>query len=105
MSAALVWCPYPDAESARAAATALLDEQLIACANIMGAIESHFVWEGARASGAEVGVLFKTTAERLEALVERLGELHPYETPAINGWLVDESHPATLGWLNGALPS
>ncbi len=101
--AALAWCPFPDAESARAAAATLLDERLIACANILGAIESHFVWEGARASGTEVGVLFKTTAERLEDLVERLGELHPYDTPAIMGWLVDETHPATLVWLIGTV--
>lgn len=101
--AALAWCPFPDAESARAAAGTLLDERLIACANILGAIESHFVWEGARATGTEVGVLFKTTAERLEDLVERLGELHPYDTPAIMGWCVDEAHPATLAWLMGTV--
>ena len=99
--AALAWCPFPDVEGARAAAATLLDERLIACANILGAIESHFVWEGVRAAGSEVGVLFKTTAERLEDLVERLGEIHPYDTPAIMGWLVDETHPATIAWLSG----
>ena len=101
--AALVWCPFPDADSARAAADALLDDALIACANIMGAIESRFVWDGARATGSEVGVLFKTTAARMEDVIERLGELHPYDTPAILGWLVDETHPATLGWLTGSV--
>jgi periplasmic divalent cation tolerance protein len=99
MSAALVWCPFPDAESARAAADALLDEALIACANILGIIESRFVWQGARATGSEVGVLFKTTSERLDEVVERLGELHPYETPAIIGWHADAVHPATFAWL------
>lgn len=97
--AALVWCPFPDADSARAAAATLLDERLIACANIMGAIESHFVWEGARATGSEVGVLFKTTAAQLDTAIERLGELHPYDTPAVIGWHADAAHPATLGWL------
>ena len=100
---ALVWCPFPDAESARAAAATLLDERLIACANILGAVESHFVWDGARATGSEVGVLFKTTASRLESVVERLGEIHPYDTPAIMGWLVDEIHPSTLHWLMGTV--
>lgn len=101
--AALVWCPFPDGESARAAAGALLDDGLIACANILGSIESHFVWEGARATGNEVGVLFKTIAGRLDDVIERLGELHPYDTPAILGWLVHEAHPATLAWLSGAI--
>jgi periplasmic divalent cation tolerance protein len=101
--AALVWCPFPDSESARAAADALLDEGLIACANILGTIESRFVWQGARSVGSEVGVLFKTTAGALEEAVERLGALHPYEAPAILGWGVDAAHPATLAWLTGSL--
>ena len=100
MTAALVWCPYPDAESARAAAGVLLDEGLIACANILGSIESHFVWEGARATGSEVAVLFKTTPERFDNVVERLGELHPYDTPAIIGWHADAVHPATSVWFS-----
>ena len=103
MSAALVWCPFPDTDSARAAADALLDDALIACANILGAIESRFVWEGARATGSEVGVLFKTTPERLEDVIERLGTLHPYDTPAIIGWQADAAHPATLAWLFGSV--
>lgn len=97
--AALVWCPFPDTDSARAAAATLLDERLIACANILGSVESHFIWEGARASGAEVAVLFKTTEDYLPLVVNRLGALHPYDTPAILGWRCDAGHPASLAWL------
>lgn len=98
-AAALVWCPFPDAESARLIAGQLLDEGLIACANILGSIESHFVWEGARMSGSETAVLFKTTSRLLDGVVARLGALHPYDTPAIIGWHCDTVHPATGAWL------
>jgi len=101
--AALVWCPFPDVDSARAAADALLDDRLIACANILGSIESRFVWDGARATGSEIAVLFKTTPERLDDVVDRLGELHPYDTPAIIGWQADTAHPATFAWLAGSV--
>jgi periplasmic divalent cation tolerance protein len=103
--AALVWCPFPDIESARAAADTLLDEQLIACANILGAVESRFVWEGTRASGSEIGVLFKTVRTCLPHVVNRLGTLHPYDTPAIIGWHSNAAHPATLAWLAAACGS
>jgi periplasmic divalent cation tolerance protein len=103
MSSALVWCPFPDTETARAAADALLDDGLIACANLLGTIESRFVWDGARAVGSEVGVLFKTTTDKLDDVIERLGELHPYDTPAIIGWHADAAHPATEAWLIGSL--
>ncbi|WP_086606861.1 divalent-cation tolerance protein CutA [Erythrobacter donghaensis] len=102
--AALVWCPFPEIESARVAADALLDDRLIACANILGSVESRFVWDGARAVGSEVGVLCKTTSERLEDVIERLGELHPYDTPAVIGWHADAAHPATFTWLAGSIP-
>lgn len=99
--AALVWCPFPDAESAREAAGALLQAKLIACANILPQIEAVFEWEGERSSAAECAVLFKTTAERLASVVDRLGALHPYDTPAIIGWRCDAAHPETLRWMAG----
>lgn len=101
---ALVWCPFPDKQSARKTSTRLLDEGLIACANILGEAEAIFEWNGERGEGVEVAVLFKTNADRLDAMIARLGELHPYDTPAILGWLCDAAHPSTLAWL-GALGS
>lgn len=98
-TAAIVWCPFPDADSARAAAGELLDKELVACANILTSVESHFVWDGARSSSTEVAVMFKTTADLLDVVVARLGVLHPYDTPAITGWRCDAAHPATVAWL------
>lgn len=97
--AALVWCPFPDAASARLAASQLLGERLIACANILPAVESLFEWDGAIHSADEAAGLFKTTAAQLDRVVERLGELHPYDTPAILGWRCDAAHALTLNWL------
>ncbi len=97
--AALAYAPFADRESAREIAARLLEEKLITCANIMPGIESVFEWQGSCSSEVEVGVLFKTTAAQLDTLVARLGELHPYDTPAILGWHCDAAYPATLEWL------
>lgn len=97
--AALIWSPFPDGETARAIAGQLLEEKLVACANILGPIESHFLWQGGQSSASETGVLFKTTAALLEDAVGRLGKLHPYDTPAIVGWRADAAFPATIAWL------
>lgn len=96
---ALAWCPFPDRESARVAASQLLDEKLIGCANILGEIEALFEWNGVRGSGQEVAVLMKTNTTLLPDMTQRLGELHPYETPAILGWQCDAAHPSTTAWL------
>lgn len=100
----MVWCPFPDREAAREAAEILLQEKLIACANIVGDIESLFEWQGAVQTSHECGLIFKTSGDCLAALVDRLGALHPYETPAILGWHCDEAHRATLTWLQEVVP-
>ena len=97
--AALAWCPFPDRDAARSISEKLLDEGLIGCANILGDIESLFEWDGERGRGTEVAVLFKTNTNAMERMIERLGELHPYDTPAITGWRCDAAHPATTAWL------
>ena len=97
--AALIWCPFPDRVSAKKVARQLLAQKLIACANIVPAIESVFEYEGRCESETECGVLFKTVEDSLGDAIARLGELHPYDTPAIVGWHCDAAHDATLDWL------
>lgn len=100
--AALVWSTCPDLDCAKSIAKTMLDEKLIACANIHSSIYSVFDWNGERTESDEVGVLMKTDTRLLEAAVERLAALHPYGEPAILGWRCDAAAPATLAWL-GAL--
>ena len=99
---ALVWCPFPDGDSAVTAARILLDQGLIACANILPPMRSLYVWRGQSGDESEVGVLFKTNVARLPQVTLRLAELHPYDEPAILGWHCDAAAPATAAWL-GAL--
>ena len=96
---ALIWCPFADAESAAEIAGRLLDEGLIACANILPPMRSLYRWRGERGEDVEIGVLFKTDAALLDRATQRLSELHPYDTPAILGWKADAASPATAGWL------
>lgn len=96
---ALVWCPFPDVAAAEAAASALLDAGLIACANILPPMRSLYKWQGERHAGNEVGVLFKTNTAQLQAAIARLAELHPYDEPAILGWHCDAAAPGTSAWL------
>jgi len=98
-AAALIWCPFPDQDSAAAAAHVLLDERLVACANMVNDMVSLFEWNGERDQARETGVLFKTNAARLSQAILRLGELHPYDEPAIVGWRCDAAAPGTAAWL------
>jgi len=98
---ALIYTVFASRDDARAVATRLLDERLIACANVIGQVEALFEWDGERGAGEEIAVLFKTHADRLDAATARLEALHPYETPAILGWRADASGAASARWLGG----
>jgi periplasmic divalent cation tolerance protein len=99
VSAALIWCPFESEEAAARAAAQLLDEGLIACANILPEMRSLYLWQGERGEARECGALFKTETSLLERAVARLAAIHPYETPAIAGWRADVTPPATAAWL------
>lgn len=73
----------PDEASALAIAEALVDERLAACVSRLPAMQSSYRWEGRVQHDAEVLLLIKTTADRLEALTARLQALHPYELPEL----------------------
>lgn len=101
---ALIWCPFPDGSIAEAISVEMLDERLVACANILGPVRSLFHWQGQMDAAEEIGVLFKTDAARLDCAIARLAELHPYDCPAIiAGWRCDATTPAVVAWLGGAL--
>jgi periplasmic divalent cation tolerance protein len=98
---ALIWCPFADAAGAEAVAAQLLDEGLVACANLLPGMRSLYVWRGERGQAEECAALFKTDAALLERATARLAELHPYDEPAVIGWRADAASPATAAWLGG----
>jgi periplasmic divalent cation tolerance protein len=73
----------PDAEVAERVVTALVNERLAACGNIVPGVVSIYRWEDAIQRDVEVVVVLKTTAERVQATMERAAALHPYEVPEL----------------------
>ncbi|NVE95370.1 divalent-cation tolerance protein CutA [Altererythrobacter lutimaris] len=101
---ALIYCPFPNREAARAIASQLLDEEWIACANVLGEVESLYQWEGERGQASEVAVLLKTNASLLDRAVARLSDLHPYDVPAVLGWKCDAVGGEAAAWLSKLSP-
>ena len=100
MTASVIWTTFAEEDSAVEAASILLGEKLIACANLVPGLRSLYLWRGERGEARECGVLFKTDAALLERACARLAEVHPYDTPAIAGWRADTTAAATAEWLS-----
>ena len=81
-------------------ATALVEERLAACVNLLP-VRSVYRWQGAVQHDAEVTLLIKVAADRVQALRERIRALHPYELPEVLVVDVDleRSLPEYVEWV------
>lgn len=99
--AVILYTTWPDGDAAAQAARTLLEERLIACANIFPAGRSVFRWEGRIEDGAETVALFKTRPARAGEVRDRLIALHPYDEPCVLALDVDAEKSAAgfLAWI------
>ena len=96
---------FPGADTARKAVRLLVEEQLIACGNLITSVESIYRWKGAIEIANEVTVIAKTTAARADFAMARLRALHPYEVPEILLVPVTAGWPPYLEWVTAQCAS
>ena len=95
----IVLVTAPDLRVARRLARAALAERLIACANLIPKIESHYWWQDKLECGAEVLLVLKTIRPRLRALEKLILARHPYATPEFIVLSVTGGAKGYLDWL------
>lgn len=70
-------------DEARGMARHLVEEQLVACAQIIPWIESVYRWKGQLETTQETKVVFKTREDRFEAVCSRIKKESRYEVPEV----------------------
>jgi periplasmic divalent cation tolerance protein len=96
---AVVLVTAPDMKTARKLARAALEARLVACANLVPKIESHYWWQGKIESGAEALLVLKTTSSRLAALEKLVVAKHPYDTPEFLVLPISRGSKPYLDWV------
>jgi periplasmic divalent cation tolerance protein len=89
----------PNLKVARKLAKAALAVRLVACANLVPRLESHYWWRGKLEKSAEVLIIFKTRAPQLEKLEKIVLENHPYDTPEFVALTLVGGNARYLDWL------
>jgi periplasmic divalent cation tolerance protein len=74
---------FPDVETARRISHELVESALVACANIVPAVESIYYWKEKAETSAESLAIFKLTSARYSEFESRLRALHPYDVPEV----------------------
>jgi periplasmic divalent cation tolerance protein len=99
----LVFTTFAREADAERVVRVLIEERLIACGNLLPGARSLYRWEGAIADQREIVVLMKTRKQDWTALLSRLHELHPYQTPECIAVRIAAGAPAYMAWLESAL--
>ena len=97
--AAVVYTTLDDVIYARNIGHKLLEEQLVACVNIIPKIESIYRWKGQIETASEVVLIAKTVEKNVNKTILRLKELHSYDVPAILVFPVIGGHKEYLEYL------
>ncbi|MFI9787731.1 divalent-cation tolerance protein CutA [Kitasatospora sp. NPDC051984] len=95
----VVTTTHEDEDTARALATTLVRERLAACAQVH-AIRSVYWWDGELQDATEWRIDLKTRAPLAQQLIDRIGELHPYDTPEAIAVPITAGAPGYLAWLD-----
>ena len=80
---AAIYSTINNIQDARRIAKTLVEEQLVACVNIIPKIESIYKWKGKIENEEEIILIAKTVDENVKKTIQRIKQLHTYEVPDI----------------------
>lgn len=98
-----IYTTFPEINSARLTAKKLLEEKLIACANVFPEMYSSYWWEGKLEEAKEVVAIFKTTADYFSQCEMTIKLLHPYSIPCLLEIEIPKGNPDYMNWIKEAL--
>lgn len=80
----------------------LVGERLAACVSVLPGARSVYRWRDAVEEDDEQQVVIKTSRSGVEQLVERIGQMHPYDVPEIVVLPVIGGGAAYLDWIRAS---
>lgn len=84
-------------------AQSLLEQKLIACANILGPMTSHFYWSDKIEEAEEFLLLMKSQLNMFDKIAAAVNKLHSYEVPEVLALPIMVGSEAYLSWIDRSL--
>ncbi len=81
----------------------LLEEKLIACANIIEKVHSKFWWHKKVEDSYESLVIMKTHSKLFNELTRTVKKLHSYEVPEIIALSIAQGSASYLDWIRASI--
>lgn len=99
----IVFVTTKDKAEAEKIAQVLLQEKLIACANIINPVTSCFHWLGKIDTAEECLVIVKSRADLFLELEKKVKALHSYKVPEVIALPIVAGSGAYLAWMREVL--
>ena len=99
MSTRQVQFAIDDATAGAAIVDDLLHRRLISCAQTVGPVTSRYWWHGSINQAQEWLFLCKTTADRLDEVIDAIRARHPYELAEIVAFEITDALDAYTDWI------
>jgi len=99
MDASLLYITAQNSEEAKILGTALLEDRLIACVNIVAGIQSMYWWNGSIASDTEVLCIAKTKTSLVPEVIAKVKTLHSYACPCVVALPIIDGNAEFLAWI------
>lgn len=85
---------------AKTVVESLLNDQIIACGQMVSNVESFYRWQGQIECAEECLLILKSQAHHFDAIKNRIQELHSYQTPEIIAMPISQGSTEYLKWIN-----
>ena len=96
----LFFVTVPNMEEGKKIARILVESKLAACVNIIPGILSIYEWKGMIEEGNELLLLIKTTEGKSDQLIQKVIELHSYDTAECIGFKIEKGSERYLKWIS-----
>lgn len=97
--AIVIFVTASSTDEARKIGQTLVEEDRVACCNIVQSVESIFKWEGKLQVEREVLIICKTREDLFDTVEKRIKQLHSYQVPEIIAVPITQGSKGYLDWV------
>ncbi|MDH5427172.1 MAG: divalent-cation tolerance protein CutA [Nitrospirota bacterium] len=84
---------------ARSIARVLVEQELVACVNVLPGVRSIFRWEGQVAEEQECLLMAKTVSQAFDRVATAVKSMHSYRLPEVIALPIQQGLPEYLSWV------
>lgn len=99
MKTCMLYVTVGTSQEARNIAKTLVSEHLVACVNVIENVTSIYRWDNEIQEDSECLLFAKTALIQRDAAMNRVKELHSYDTPCVVAYDTSAGLPGYLSWI------